>query len=207
MSRVVCPVCEHDDQIQKVSAVVSGGVSNVTTGGPVGGIGYGGGHWSTVSGYSMQSGMAITVLAKRLMPPIKPSGRSSCWMWGCAIYLGLVAVMGFCGGILELFSADEPQSARVASTQEEEADPLAILFTTVIVGGIAGYLFYRIAAKRQRAQDQLPDWEQAVMRWNRVYYCFRDDLVFDPATGEACRLDDFYAFLYSVPKAKRQLLE
>ncbi|HMN14248.1 MAG TPA: hypothetical protein PKD55_18180 [Bellilinea sp.] len=34
-------------------------------------------------------------------------------------------------------------------------------------------------------------------RWAGLYYCFRDDIVFDPETGEWCHPADLHEFLYA----------
>ncbi|GAB4574703.1 MAG: hypothetical protein Kow0077_22600 [Anaerolineae bacterium] len=40
-------------------------------------------------------------------------------------------------------------------------------------------------------------WEHAMDRWAGLYYCFRDDIVFDPETGEWCHPADLHEFLYA----------
>lgn len=34
-------------------------------------------------------------------------------------------------------------------------------------------------------------------RWSHLYYCFRDDIIFDPQTGETCQPESLREFLRS----------
>jgi hypothetical protein len=38
---------------------------------------------------------------------------------------------------------------------------------------------------RQRFEQELPRWEQAMARWSALFYCPRCDNAYDPQTGEA----------------------
>ena len=38
-------------------------------------------------------------------------------------------------------------------------------------------------------------WKQRMEIWNRVYYCLRDDVVFDPDSGKWSSPDDLAALL------------
>ena len=65
--------------------------------------------------------------------------------------------------------------------------------TQVLTGALAliGSLFLmfhwhnkRISENRVLNQVQLKVWEAATEVWSRLYYCFRDDVIFDPEKGE-----------------------
>lgn len=49
---------------------------------------------------------------------------------------------------------------------------------------------------KQQAQIEMWRYEKAVERWNKTYYCERDDIVFIPDTNEYERSDKLQAFLY-----------
>jgi hypothetical protein len=48
----------------------------------------------------------------------------------------------------------------------------------------------------KRMQVETPRWENAVTRWDRSYYCERDDIVFIPGTNECESSDKLQQFLY-----------
>ena len=72
MSTNTCPICNKDDAIQKVSALVTGGRSSGTFSGPSGGSTYVGGEWVYVSGHATLSGSSETDLARLLASPPSP---------------------------------------------------------------------------------------------------------------------------------------
>jgi hypothetical protein len=39
-------------------------------------------------------------------------------------------------------------------------------------------------------------WNVAMQRWNDLYYCSRDDIVFDPATSVYAPVEEMMGFLY-----------
>jgi len=58
--------------------------------------------------------------------------------------------------------------------------------------------FRKKTREEERYAAERPLWEKVVEVWNRSYYCFRDDIVFDPKTGGgACRPKDMKEFLYT----------
>lgn len=79
-----CPICQKDDAIQRVVAVVQSGRSSGTYSGPSGGVAYSDGKWGSVSGYSTLSGSTVSDLAKSLVPPQEPQRGSLgliFWLW------------------------------------------------------------------------------------------------------------------------------
>jgi hypothetical protein len=54
------------------------------------------------------------------------------------------------------------------------------------------------AAKRRAAKvaDQIPQWEMAIVRWYELYYCARDDGVFDPDEGVFVPIEEMMDYLY-----------
>ena len=45
-------------------------------------------------------------------------------------------------------------------------------------------------------------WEQAIERWDELYYCYRDDGVFLPSQTRFVRVNDLQALFYSLGKKK-----
>ena len=74
-----------------------------------------------------------------------------------------------------------------------------LVWLLVAVGVFA--LFWRAySVAQRRAASEYPlnkaAWDYAIERWHRSYYCHRDDIVFDPETGETSEPGGFMGFLY-----------
>ena len=166
----LCPVCGKDDAIQKVSAIVASGRASGTLSGPSGGAAYVGGKWGITGGYTTLSGSMATELAQKLAPPSEPSrGR------------GVLASLFIGGGIFEIVIA--------LSTEEIWILPIGIV--TIAIGAILLILYFK---EKPKIEERFV---KAKSKWARLYYCFRDDIVFDPQTGETCHPDNLGKFLRS----------
>lgn len=62
---------------------------------------------------------------------------------------------------------------------------LVVLTILCIVAALAlSYVaFTKIVHGDMEAQKHYPQWDRAMENWNRLRYCSRDDVVFDPKTG------------------------
>ena len=92
-------------------------------------------------------------------------------------------------------------------------EPIRIgVYSVSVVGGFVWFVVsvgaFKVAKTwvRERnqhwAQEALPRfeaeharWRSAVTRWNSLYYCFLDDLVFDPETAESCQPQETHQFI------------
>ena len=183
MATVVCPQCNKDDLIQKVSAVVASGISTGNFSGPMGGTAYIDGKSGGMSGYTHLSGQSITELAKVIaapLEPIKPKGIGLLWLL-------LILAPFFVANIIHSLSGETLPALSAA-------------------GGIVTflYLLYWLyeknkkkidAAKLQYSVDKI-SWEKAFAIWNRLYYCHRNGIVFDPDTGKTCEPANIKNFIY-----------
>jgi hypothetical protein len=161
-----CPICGKDDQVQKVSAIVSGG-SNVSSYSGVapsinytdGKVGYG---TSVISGSMLSS----TNLAWKLARPTKPNepGVSG------KVILGVVLAMSF--------------ACFIPIAMENQWWPIFIGLFLFVVGFI---LIVKGNEEKQKAADEykkkLKVWEKETEEWKKLYYCHRDDVMFNPETG------------------------
>jgi hypothetical protein len=167
----LCPVCGKDDAIQKVSAIVASGQASGTLSGPSGGAAYVGGKWGITGGYTTLSGSMATELAQKLAPPSEPSlGGGACLL---LFFIG--------GGIFEIVIA--------LSTGEIWTFPIGIV--TIAIGAIPLILYFK---EKPKIEERFV---KAKSKWARLYYCSRDDIVFDPQTGETCHPDNLGKFLRS----------
>jgi len=113
---------------------------------------------------------------QRFAPPSMPAGRVS-MSRSMVIGMGLVFLGSFfiivlgVTGVLD-FTAELIQ-VLVTIT--------AIVFTLVI----SFMAFQRVVQGDLASQKLYPAWDRALANWHRLYYCSRDDVVFDPQEGKA----------------------
>jgi DNA-directed RNA polymerase subunit RPC12/RpoP len=184
-----CPTCGRDDAIQKISAILTGGKASGTYSGPSGGVAYVGGKWGAVSGYSTLHGSSMTDLARLLTPPHEPESRafgcfSSSLIW---FFFGLLA-LGGCGNSIGIIVGLEKNQTVYALISD-----LALGIVGILV--LVWYIRKSISV-RAKYPTRKAAWDAAMIRWNRLYYCNRDDIVFDPQTRETCKLREMERFIY-----------
>jgi hypothetical protein len=197
---LVCPIDKKDDAIQKVSAILVAGISSGSFAGSTS-------SYITVDGKSGSSfgstylgGSSTTELARMLVPPVEPQPaiRSSWQKWlavGAAVYfcvipISLALAMGF-------FVSPEAQGNLV----------LNIIGVVILTGGLvfgSRYAYRKItrdeedsfAQSQSRYAVEKPKWDGAIQKWNRIYYCHKHGIVFDPKDGSMCEPKDLKEFLY-----------
>jgi hypothetical protein len=168
--KIVCPVCGQIDQLQKVSAIRNTGI---TTGSFSGSTGE----------YSTLRASASTQLAQLLEPPQKPSPEFR-WQVGCMVFCGLGTLVGV--GIAILIPPQEEFFPRY--------------FVVVFYGLLFLWLYSGFRKTTRRNQEKLPGelvkWTKQIQIYDRLYYCFRDDQVFDPETDKHYPPQDLTKILY-----------
>jgi len=136
----------------------------------------------------------ITDLAKRLYPPPKPQVKK---FSGCLLILG---IMGLCSGLLG--GALVLLNIIIRNNYSDIGIEL--------VGAAAGALFWLVVGilvfwaknnqdknEARRIAREKPLWEDAMRIWNRLYYCHRDDIVFDgDDIKNTCQPQDVIKFCY-----------
>lgn len=169
MGRVVCPKCEKDDQIQKVTSIFTGGVSTSVH--------------TLHNGLYSGTSSSQTALSKRLSPPAKPKshseGLSEMWsLTGCFAYFLWAFFIGIGAAIIIPAPAD-----------------FGVIVSIGFIGSFISILLL-IFATTKSGKD-VSDWETMITtKYYELYYCYRDDCVFDPRTNK-----------YISPEGMRRLLE
>jgi hypothetical protein len=185
----ICPICNKDDAIRKVSAVVSAGQSaGVMTGSTIG-MASSDGDGSLAGGYTVLSGNTSTLLVKKLAPLAKPAGLS-CLIWGLAIYPGLILIIL---GPPALLGAIIPYSMTIYNEL-----PTGVLDVVIAIWVILITFFYlRFIKQRHDSKLRKEKYRYQIQMelWSRLYYCFRDDIVFDPQSGNHFPPEAFSSFL------------
>jgi len=125
---------------------------------------------------------AATKLAEELAPPKVPPYYEGC---SCLFLLSFVLFVIGAVGIDHILWAEHTDFPWVY--------PLLIVIGT--------YLAYRAIMSFKRArqwarEEWKPKHQAALKKWKRLYYCARDDIVFDPDIGKYCPRDEFKAFIY-----------
>jgi hypothetical protein len=150
---IICPNCEKDDAIQKISAVVVGGQSSGTFYGPTAGVAYAGGKLGFAGGYTTLYGRNVSEIAKLLAAPIEPKappeGRGS-------TIIGIGVLLGF-----------------LALICNDDISDLGYLlgFFAVVIFAVGIWLMFDARKKREFANRQKPLWNTAMRIWDGLYYC------------------------------------
>ncbi len=176
MPTIVCPQCENDNSIQRVSAVVAGGTSTGSFSGPTGAVTYSDGKIGSAGGYTTLSGGSSTALAKMLALPMRPQKifSNSCNGTILIVLFLFLVLIGISMVIGSLSNANYDSLGC--------ALPFGILFTL-------GSMIAIIAINKRDARiesTELPFWETYKARWEKLYYCHKHGIVFDPETNKAC---------------------
>ena len=72
------------------------------------------------------------------------------------------------------------------------------VFTLFFVVGVVR-LMLNFTRTRKVAEALTPSWRDAAVIWNRLYYCYEDDLVFDPKTKESANPEEYHKALLHYP--------
>ncbi|HPD41375.1 MAG TPA: zinc ribbon domain-containing protein [Anaerolineae bacterium] len=213
-----CPICKSIDQIQKLSTIVTSGTR--TTAGIsstlektdlsgsqrhyVRGTGYVAD--SELSGKSYSSSSTLidateqSNLAKRLSPPSKPQEpvlERPFWgeraekvidIAGIAIWLVLAGQATNRWGIIG-FIAGSIGAAIVCGL-------LFWLISYLVFGNSQKEAEKQLEIEKGKHAKDVVAWEQAQRRWETIYYCYRDDVIFVPGENRAVTPDHLIELCY-----------
>lgn len=178
-----CPKCGHIDRVEKVSSIFSSGLTSGIYSGSSTGVStpIGQGQVAVTSGYATLSGGSQSLLSSRLAPPQEPiiPGRP---------YTAIItSICLLCPGLFCLLASEGEFGASAALTG------LGII---VVAAFIFGRATKTTKDKRNKATAAMPHWQRAISRWNKLYYCSRDDGVFDPDEREFIPADNLMSYIY-----------
>ena len=187
-----CPICEKDDQIKKVSAIVQGGKSHSTGQMPVG-YSYtdSDGHLRSGTKYENFSTTHISDQAKMLLPPPPPKAPQSTWEYRSYLMVLLIAPIMFffvwAGTLVSYVSGALGKD--ILNLGSSSIDVLAFGFYWLISSVLCflGTRKYRMYHQRttEAYKVELPMWEKAMKRWESLYYCERDDSIHAPGENSS----------------------
>jgi hypothetical protein len=198
-NELVCPKCTQLDMVQKVSSVFDGGTSYGSfTGTSIGaGINISSRSPVIVSGTQNLQGKSSTAISIRLSPPSKPTppDRSIYLIFG-VILIAISFPIALCG-ITLLFS-------KIASWQNTFLFSIILNIAIFIVSllslgtGIGIIITCLRLEKISKLEyiEAITTWEKAIIKWNKLYYCARDDGVFIPGETILVPTNRMLDFLY-----------
>ncbi len=94
------------------------------------------------------------------------------------------------------------------STGEGQAANMPVVVIMISVGlgilaaSVVGFVLLLIADRYRKSRGETryalekPAWDMAMQRWNRLYYCHRDGIVFDSETRETTQPQAIRQFVY-----------
>ena len=111
----------------------------------------------------------ITSLAQKIAPPPEPKDPGGMNL-GCLFLLFIVFLI---------------------------ASSTSWIFALGITITLAFLVNYFLFMPLQKEYKELkPEWDEAIRRWSELYYCSRDDCVFNPNTGESVPPERISALIY-----------
>jgi hypothetical protein len=173
----LCPVCGRNDNAQRVAVAVASGSASGVASGRTGGIAYAGGSVVPMGGYVQQQVNMTSSLARQLtLPSDPPDTRTQSIVRGI-LYAALCLL---CAYLLVVNLTADANSTLAGLT------PFLLLGIALL--GFGAYVKFSDYTKVNR---DLPKQREmlaiARTRWDRLYICYRDGIVWDPATGEMCQ--------------------
>jgi hypothetical protein len=122
-----------------------------------------------------------SLLRLTLAPPAKPTAAEAT-RWGTMGSIVFIAG-GICSAVSAVALAWPVLSAGEINSQFIQLMISVVFALAIAAGGFATLRSSRkkAALRQARIAAQIPRWEAAMARWNRLYYCTRDKGVFDPA--------------------------
>lgn len=175
MEKIVCPKCEKDDQIQKVTSIYTGGVSTSF-------------HELHGAFYNSATSTSQTALSIRLSPPAKPKSRSDALNELAHTSLLIKMIVGFINlaffigwGIYELIPSIAENFKSLAFIS------IAVSFVVIVLLAVVSFPPAKADSNWKRMM---------ATKYNELYYCYRDDCVFDPRTNK-----------YTSPEGMNRLLD
>lgn len=149
-----CPQCGQVDMMQKVTAIIATGTSTERYSG---------------SYYGPSYGQSQTELTRKLAAPERPLGRRplGCMYGGSVV----IAITGAFSGIYGLVVLSQGAPWPVGAF---------FLFAAAVAAFFLVYLPIDLSRERERVGREMPVWQAAMGRWERLFYCHRCDGVFIP---------------------------
>jgi predicted RNA-binding Zn-ribbon protein involved in translation (DUF1610 family) len=205
-----CPLCKRNDQAEKVSAILNKQISRtdrMETRQEIYTDRRGHTHSRTVT-VPIQTVQASN-LAQQLVPPPPPFTKPKNRPVGILLILAIpLFVAGSCcsmSGIVGLFTPSPTSQAFVKQLVNLLIFGFLPLFASLAIF-VLWYFLRRKEKERQKVEqvyinDVYQRWQHTKSRWERLYYCGRDDVVFIPGEKTIASVADMIKHIYALPTA------
>jgi len=198
---VHCPIDGKSDSIQSIPALVAGGNASGTFSGPSGGLTYNNGNVGYYGGSTTLSGALTSDIANALAKPTPPAtmGALSLYGWCWIALFSIITIVGpyFVFRALTQKLVKNPEFRKKVFTPGFSA--AYILF---LVAG-AGIEFFPITLLLRKQMNKRLDyprryqqWKESCTKWEKLYYCHRCGVVFNPKTNEHFSPDQMHEYLH-----------
>jgi len=201
----VCPTCQKDDCISRVSAVVSSGQASGRFSGPSGGLVYAGGQVGVAGGFTTLFGGTVTQLAAKLAPPNVPPSPSG---FGELLVVGLMCLAVVIAPLIVASSVRDSMTRGPEGWQGSwSPEPTPAAKRASVIAGITTFVVVLVGVFFGSKQvwkghtDAVNRWEAqrarhqtAVAVWHKLYYCSRDHVVFEPIAKTKIHADLLQAY-------------
>jgi hypothetical protein len=187
---LICPIDKKDDFIQSVPALVSGGTVTGSFSGPSGGVAYVDGKYGYTAGSTQLTGTMSSKLAQALAAPNAPR-EISFWTFVGWSFLTLLSVCIIIGPYFT-WRGFKNSVTIYKEDQDMIFTPglkLACIFLLALGFHPLFWIFIPIVKNKIVAKLDYPHrnqlWRQAYQIWQKLFYCHRCGVVFNPETGES----------------------
>jgi hypothetical protein len=190
-----CPLCKRNDRSEKVSAILKNQTGQSEGVVPQQRV------YQDSKGHSYTQTVNVPVttvhtsdLARYLASPLPPPAVPI--KSGGINFLLLFSIIVMFIGIILLFKSNFV---------------LGIIFALIAVGGFFLWRSSRRKAQEKTRQQQsdinngYKKWKQAISRWEKLYYCGRDDIIFIPGEKTSASVADMFAYIYTDQAGKVQI--
>ena len=164
MSSIVCPICKKNDMARKIFSIVKEQTKFQAMVGGISGLGIDTDDVEVGGGVHIGSGITSSSLAMALMPPLISIDKKKAIKGLIISLLISYFIFNFISFLIFGFASS---------------------ISTTLVVGLVFYFFYYcyLKASKDTAKEIIKKYSK---NWLNLYYCFRDDIVFDPETGAYC---------------------
>ncbi len=192
-----CPRCMRNDQVMKVSAILSSQVHQTEGTTQVSDVSsdFNGRVYTTTRTVPTHA-TQMSILAQKLRMPDLPTNPHVSGCRSNLRFIIYIATISFIGQSLSMVNSARPQPYSGPEYVFFWGGSIALIFLSI-------HLFtqHKRMRKNFEAFDQqlktiiIPKWERAQKRWNNAYYCSRDDLVFINDEKSSVDADQFSTWL------------
>lgn len=197
---ISCPVDGKDDQIQSVPALVTGGRSSGSFSGPSGGVTYIDGKYGYTSGSTHLYGSLTSDIARALAAPLPPN-KMRFWSFVGWSWLFLFSICILIGPFLVWPHFKESVIKKHEDQVKVFTSDITIICVLLLCIGWHpfAWLFIPSLIKKLDEKSEYARryrlWQEKYTKWEKLFYCHRCGIFFNPETNEYYQPSQLYEYL------------